>query len=110
MRVNGFGKMIIAVGNPTYKEVMESMKNIDSELTKLGIKCKLYLRRRLIITKHVIIKFILKKQYYRYNRNVYGVKADGCYGFNTIEAYNITNGKNPCNGIELIDYILGKDK
>jgi hypothetical protein len=106
MRVRCIGKFSIAVGNGTYRETMKAIKDTFSELNNLGVRCVLYLKRRLIVTDNVIIKFIIRKYYYNYSRNRYGVRCHGCYGFTDEESYSITNGKNKCKGYELLDYIL----
>ena len=67
---------------------------------------KLYLKKHLIITDNVIVKLIFKKHYSKFNRNIYGIKCNGCYGFTDEESYNITNGHNKCKDFTLIDYIL----
>lgn len=109
MSVRRVGKFTIAVGGVTYKETIDAMNALVKELKTLGIKCKLYLKRRLIVTRNIIIKFIFKKHHYGYNRNIYGVKCNGCYGFDDVETYNITGGKNKCKGYKLIDYIKERD-
>ena len=109
MKVRHIGKFTIAVGNASYDGMVGSMNNLVSVLNELGVKYKLLAKRRLIITKQTIIKFIYKKEYSYYHRNIYGVKCNGCYGFSKEEAYNITEGHNQCEGYELVDYILERE-
>lgn len=109
MLVRRVGKFTIAVGCDTYDDTINNINKIHDSLKELGIKCVVYLKKRLLITKGIIIKFIFKKHYYRFNRHIYGVKCDGCYGFNDEETYNITNGKNKCAGRDLVDYILNEE-
>lgn len=109
MRVRCIGKFTIAIGCDTYSGLVKNINDMERQLVKLGIKCKSYLKRRIIITKGVIIKFIFKKHYQYYNRNIYGVLCNGCYGFNEEETLNITNGNNECQGHELLDYISERD-
>ena len=106
MLVRCTGKFTIAVGLETHDETIKSIKNLDHILEALKVKHKLYLKKHLIITDNVIIKFIFKKHYSKFNRNIYGIKCNGCYGFNDEESYNITNGHNKCKDFTLIDYIL----
>lgn len=109
MLVRHIGKFTIAVGNASYDCMIDSMNNLATVLKELGVKYELHVKHRIIVTKEIIIKFIFKKHYSHFNRHIYGVKCDGCYGFNEQETYNITNGKNQCAGRELVDYILERE-
>lgn len=97
-------KKTIVIGNWCCRDLVKKQKELVDILKKHGIKFREAKQR--IITDKIIIKFIHIRFFSQFNKNIYGIRADGCYGFDDEVTNYITKGNNICKGHDIMEFIL----